>query len=105
MLYRATERYQTSHGTYEGPIVITDDLDTALAAALERFFELYNSLCSEVGDSLDTFVRIGTNPTHYIPLLAIRQHINETYRPNDELVISMDGGDYVSVQPTEAQHT
>jgi hypothetical protein len=103
MHYHVTEFYKTPIGYYEGPIVITTVWEEARACAVERFFELYNDLCNQVGDRLITFVRIGNEPSQQVPLLAIREHLNDPAiidrcANGELLVISMDGDDRVSIQ-------
>lgn len=104
MQYQATEYYKTPIGYYEGPLTITPVWEEARACAVERFFELYHDFCNQVGDRLDTFVRIGDEQSQKIPLLAIREHLNdpvvfERCTKGESIVISMDGGDSVSITP------
>ncbi len=102
MQYHVTEFYKTPVGYYEGPVVITTSWEGARACAVERFFELYNNLCNEVGDRLDTYVHMANEPSQPVPLFAIREHFNEPdviqrCAKGEKATVSMDGGDYVSI--------
>lgn len=104
MQYRVTEFYKTPVGFYEGPVIITAIWEQARACAVERFFELYNDLCNQVGDRLDTFVQLANEPSRLIPPFAIREHFNESEVvqrcvAGEKAIISIDGGDYISIQP------
>ncbi len=102
MQYHVIEYYRTPIGTYEGPFLLTPSWEDARASAIERFFELYHDLCNQVGDRLDTFIRIGLEPSRPVPLLAIREFLNDDIivkrcEQGEQLTVVMDGGDSVSI--------
>jgi hypothetical protein len=106
MHYHVTEFYKQPNGFYEGPILITASWEAARSSAIERFFELYHDFCNQVGDRLLTFISIGNEPSQTVPLLAIREHLNDPAiidrcANGEQFVVSMDGGDYVSIQLIE----
>ncbi len=102
MQYHVIQHYKHEHRNYEGPLLITPIWEVARACAVERFFELYNKLCNEVGDRLDTFISVGNEPSQSIPLFAIREFLNDDViakrcEQGEQLTVVMDGGDSVSI--------
>lgn len=104
MPYRAIAHYKTRMGTIEAPIVI-GSWEEVRAASVEHFFKLYHDLCNEVGDRLETFLQVGHQPSQEIPLLLIRETLNDPSYPalckdGHNIRIAMDGDDNITIQYT-----
>ncbi len=102
MQYHVSEYYRTPIGTYEGPLLLANSWEEARSCAVERFFELYHDLCNQVGDRLDTFIRVGLEPSRSVPLLGIREFLNDDViakrcEQGEQLTVVMDGGDSVTI--------
>lgn len=102
MSFHVFAQYKTKNGRTETTIGL-GDWDTARACAIEHFFKLYNGLCNEVGDRLDTFLQVGYHQVKEIPFFLIRETLNDDLykilcKDGHNIQLSMDGGDNVFIR-------
>ncbi len=102
MSFQVVANYKVSRGHNE-LIVATAPWITALHHAIEQFHALYNTLCHQVGDSLDTFLQVGCGPIQPVPILLFDDTLHDDYYPalckaGHDVKLVIDGGDTVTIR-------
>ncbi len=102
MLFQATAQRKTTNGRTE-TIVTTASWETTRIHAVEHFHYLYNDLCNQVGDRLDSFIQVGHGPVQEIPLLLMGPTLRDDYysafcKAGHPIQLLMDGGDNVTIR-------